>query len=82
MSVYVIALNPERRMVFRWKCFSVVEARGICRILACSFNHCLSNITLTHRLEDEILHNREAYDTVKHFTYETHPDYYIARDYP
>jgi hypothetical protein len=81
MSVYVIALNPGRRILFRWKCIDVNEARCIVRLLATSFSDSLLNITLTHRLDDAILHNKEAYDSVKHFTYETHPSYYIKRSY-
>lgn len=79
MSVYVLALNTSRRILFRWKCNNVTEARGIARNMCTIFGHCLKNITLSHRLDDAILHNRNLYDAVKHFTYETHPSYYMVR---
>jgi hypothetical protein len=80
MAVYVLALNPGRKMLFKWKCLNVAEARCIVRNMSTIFGHCLSNISLSHRLDDDILFRKGTYDKVKHFTFETHPSYYLRRD--
>ena len=77
--VHVYALSSSRRILFDWRCVSVVEARLIVRNLTTIFGHCLSNITLTTGSNVSKIMNKEAYDTVKHFTYETHPSYYMSR---
>lgn len=79
MSVYVLALNPEREILFRFKCLSAVEGRGIITRLSKCFSHCLSNIALCHRVDDHLLFNKDAYKTIKNFTYEQNKYWYIAR---
>lgn len=79
--VYVIALNPERRILFVWKCQAVSEARGIVRRLVVLFGHCLHNITLNHQSRDNILHNQSDYDDIVNFTYENARDWYVVRQY-
>lgn len=81
MTVFVIALNPERRMLFVWKCNAVSEARSIVRRLVVLFGHCLSNVTLNHKSRDAILHKQCHYDEVVNFTYENARDWYVVRDY-
>lgn len=79
MSIYVLALNPERKMLFRFKCLSAVEGRGIVTRLGKCFSHCLSNITLSHRIDDHLLFKPGSYDSVKNFTYEQNKYWYIDR---
>lgn len=79
MSVYVLALNPQRKMLFRFKCLSAVEGRGILRRLVTCFGHCLSNISLSHRSDDHLLFSEHSYNSVKNFTYEQNKYWYISR---
>ena len=79
MTVHVIALNPERRIMFVWKCNAVSEARNIVRRLSTLFGHCLSNITLSHRSRDSLLFKQHEYDTIKNFTYEQNKYWYVQR---
>jgi hypothetical protein len=77
--VFVIALNPKRRIMFVWKCQAVSEARGIVRRLATIFGDSLSNITLSHRSRDSLLFKQHEYDTIKNFTYEQNKYWYVGR---
>lgn len=76
MSVFVLALNEERGILFTWKCISTAEARSILRRLYKSFRHCLQVITIHHSRVDNMLINKAKYTKQQHFTYETHAYYY------
>jgi hypothetical protein len=79
MSIYVLALHSERKMLFRFKCMSAEEGRSIVRRLSVCFGHCLNIITLCHRRDDHLLFKEGSYNKVKNLTYEQNRYWYISR---
>ena len=78
MSVFVLAMNLERRKLFVWKCISSNEARGIQKRLYNAFGDTLSRLSTQDKPRDEFLYPSSLYDEVVNFTYENAKDYYIA----
>jgi hypothetical protein len=79
MSVYVLALNSERRVFFRWKCISAAEARAVLMRVNKAFSHCLSKIAISGKPVDDLFFHPDDYDRTMNFTYCTHPRYYAGR---
>lgn len=80
MSVFLLALNEERGILFTWKCLSTAEARGIMRRIHRSFSHCLNPIAIHHSRSDKVLIPKSKYTKQVHFTFESHPYYYIQQE--
>lgn len=79
MAVYVLTINPERRMMFRWKCISTSEARRLQTRISKAFSNCIGAITINDKPNDDILFPTDNYDSTMNFTYCTHPSYYVGR---
>lgn len=76
--MYVLALNKHRKILFRWRCISLSEARRLSTRVHKYFSHCLT-ITVTDRREDNILFNVDSYDKTQNFTYEQNKYWYNKR---
>ena len=79
MAVYLLTINPERRIMFRWKCISTAEARRLQMRIAKAFIHCIGRISIHDSPKDEAMFPPGTYDKTMNFTYTTHPRYYVGR---
>lgn len=78
MSVFVLAVNTKRKMLFRWKCMGTAEARRLLNIIAKTDLN-LQNLTVSSKMEDKILHQKHTYNKTINFTYEQNKYWYIDR---
>ena len=78
--IYVMALNPERRILFIWKCDSRGESRVVLGNLWKAFP-CLAGLTVTPSIKMPGIFPENSYDTRVTFSFKTHPDYYTPFEY-
>ena len=79
--IYVMALNPERRILFTWKCDSRGESRVVLGNLYRTFANSLTGLTVAPAFNMPGVFPENSYDSRVTFNYKTHPDYYTPFEY-